>query len=423
MYGEVLAPDNYKVGFVKTGSTVVQSSVFSSGYYRVVIMGVSPYYGRVISDELLMVYDVADILDNAKFSGSGEFAYTGKVIVPTFKVSVNGKWLEKDTDYVFEAYYRKNSDGTLSGIEASDIIEKGNYCIDIKPVDGGFYTGSCRYEFAIVDAPVDDPTAPGNITDPTNPSGQTGTNPSGQTGTNPSGQTGTGAGTGGQDTTLLGEDGTAVGKGASAEAAEKAITPSTSDEGPAGTKYGNLQFKSTKQTKNSVKCTWKKVSGAKKYIVYGNICGKKNKPVKLASTTGASITVSKINGKKLKKGTYYKFILAAVDKDNRIVSTSKTIYAATSGGKYCNYKSVSTKAKKNKVTLKVKKTFKLGAKMTKASKKLKVKKCRGIAYESSNTAIATVSKKGVIKGVKKGTCYVYAYTQNGVSKKIKVVVK
>lgn len=423
MYGEELASDNYKVGFVKTGSTVVQSSVFSSGYYRVVIMGVSPYYGRVISDELLMVYDVADILDNAKFSGSGEFAYTGKVIVPTFKVSVNGKWLEKNTDYVFEAYYRKNSDGTLSGIEASDIIEKGNYCIDIKPVDGGFYTGSCRYEFAIVDAPVDDPTAPGNITDPTNPSGQTGTNPSGQTGTNPSGQTGTGAGTGGQDTTLLGEDGTAVGKGASAEAAEKAITTSTSDEGPSGTKYGNLQFKSTKQTKNSVKCTWKKVSGAKKYIVYGNICGKKNKPVKIASTTGASITVSKINGKKLKKGTYYKFILAAVDKDNRIVSTSKTIYAATSGGKYCNYKSVSTKAKNNKVTIKAKKTFKLGAKMTKTSKKLKVKKCRGIAYESSNTAVATVSGKGVIKGVKKGTCYVYVYTQNGVSKKIKVVVK
>ena len=32
-------------------------------------------------------------------------------------------------------------------------------------------------------------------------------------------------------------------------------------------------------------------------------------------------------------------------------------------------------------------------------------------------------KKGVIKGVKKGTCYVYVYTQDGISQKIKVKVK
>ena len=40
----------------------------------------------------------------------------------------------------------------------------------------------------------------------------------------------------------------------------------------------------------------------------------------------------------------------------------------------------------------------------------------------ANTSIATVSSKGVIKGKKKGTCYVYVYAQNGVYKKIKVTV-
>ena len=57
------------------------------------------------------------------------------------------------------------------------------------------------------------------------------------------------------------------------------------------------------------------------------------------------------------------------------------------------------------------------------AKKLKVKKHRAIAYESSDKNIATVSKKGVIKARGKGTCKVFVYTQNGVSKAIKVTVK
>ena len=50
-------------------------------------------------------------------------------------------------------------------------------------------------------------------------------------------------------------------------------------------------------------------------------------------------------------------------------------------------------------------------------------KYRKIAFESGNTKIATVTNKGVIKGKKKGTCYVYVYAQNGISKKVKVTVK
>ncbi|MBE6041198.1 MAG: hypothetical protein E7220_01600 [Clostridiales bacterium] len=46
-----------------------------------------------------------------------------------------------------------------------------------------------------------------------------------------------------------------------------------------------------------------------------------------------------------------------------------------------------------------------------------------LRYESTNTTVATVSSKGVSKGRSKGKCYVYAYAQNGVYKKIKVVVK
>lgn len=167
--------------------------------------------------------------------------------------------------------------------------------------------------------------------------------------------------------------------------------------------------------------------GAKKYVVYGNQCGKTKRMQRLTETGKNKLTFKKltVNGKtiKVKKGTYYKFVVLAIDKNDRVVSTSKVVHVATKGGKVGNHKKVTTKAKKNKVTLKKGKSFKLKAKAVPASKKLKVKNHRAIAYESSDPATASVDKKGVIKAKKKGVCYVFAYAQNGVFQKIKVTVK
>ena len=59
------------------------------------------------------------------------------------------------------------------------------------------------------------------------------------------------------------------------------------------------------------------------------------------------------------------------------------------------------------------------------SKKKLLPKSHGakFQYKSSNTKIATVNKNGTIKGKKKGTCYIYVYTVNGLMKKVKVTVK
>ena len=43
--------------------------------------------------------------------------------------------------------------------------------------------------------------------------------------------------------------------------------------------------------------------------------------------------------------------------------------------------------------------------------------------ESSNKKVAVVNRNGVITGKGKGTCYVYAYAQNGIFRKTKVTVK
>ena len=228
------------------------------------------------------------------------------------------------------------------------------------------------------------------------------------------------------DPKKMGEDGTPYGKGASKAAVDKAITSLASENDPAGTVFGLLQLKVTKTTKNSVTVKWQKVAGAKTYMVYASNCGKKNKCVKVAEL-GSGKTTFTVNKKTLKKaikkGTYYKVWVAALDKDDMVITTSKVVHGATKGGKVGDHKKVTTKAKKNKVSIKAKKTFKLGAKAVAKSKKLKVKKHRGIKYETSDAKVATVNAKGVIKGVKKGTCFVYAYAQNGVAAKIKVTVK
>ena len=211
-------------------------------------------------------------------------------------------------------------------------------------------------------------------------------------------------------------------KGASFDRADKAITKYSSEKDVPGSVYGLLQLKQKKVKKNAIKVAWKKVPGAVKYAFYATNCGKKNKYVKHGITTGTSNNYKKICGKKLKKGKYYKFIVIAIDKNNKVVSTSKTVHVATKGGKVTNDKKVKTKVKKNKKTIKVKKTFKIKAKEVKP-KKGKVKRHRKIKYESLNPKVASVNGKGVVKGVAKGKTYVFAYAQNGVSAKVKVTVK
>ena len=233
-----------------------------------------------------------------------------------------------------------------------------------------------------------------------------------------------------------GADGTAYGKGAGAKAVEKAITSLKSDADPKGTKIAPLLLHSKSQGKNSIKLAWKKVSGAKTYVVYGNACGKKYPMKKLATRTTNSFNVKKI-AKKLKAKTYHKFIVVALDKDNKVVTTSAIIHVATKGNlkKAANPAKVVVKAKVNakgkaikklkalkKTVVKKGKKVALKASVTKA-KKTKVVKRAAIRFMSSNTKIATVSKKGVVKGIKKGKATIYAYAQNGVYKSVKITVK
>ena len=221
----------------------------------------------------------------------------------------------------------------------------------------------------------------------------------------------------------MGKDGTPLGEGASIEAAEKEITAKANDKDPKGAKICPLKVCSTSQTEKKITVKWTKAKKAVKYIVYGNKCGTKNKMKKLTSTKKTKVDFSKVAGKKVKKATYYKFIVVALDKNNDVVSTSKVIHVATKGGKVGNTTKLTVKTPKNeKATLKAGKTLKIMTTQAK-TKGTSVKQHVGIRYESSNTKVATVGSNGKVKAKKKGKANITVYTQNGISKTIKITVK
>ena len=192
--------------------------------------------------------------------------------------------------------------------------------------------------------------------------------------------------------------------------------------------FGRLKVRSVNQTKTSITLEWSKLDGVDGYFVYGNRCNTKTKTYryqKLATITNGRTWTHK----NLKKGTFYKYIVKAykiVDGKKVVTDTSASIHVITQGGKYGIAKSVSvTKIgnKKNvsKITLKKGKTAQITAKEIKKDKK--IRHHRNLCYESSNTAVATVSPEGLIQAVGKGTCTIWVYAQNGVYAALTVTVK
>ncbi len=191
---------------------------------------------------------------------------------------------------------------------------------------------------------------------------------------------------------------------------EKQILKTASKKEAAGSTFTLLQLRGKAASGTSVKLTWKKVSGAGKYEIYGCKFGGKLK--KIGTVAGTSYTQ-----KKLKKGKYYKYIVAAVN-GSKTLAISRAVYVGTKGGKAGNYSSV--KLSTTSLTLKAGKSKKITAALKRSAKKMTV--FRKVAWESSNVRVATV-KNGKIKAVKKGSCYIYAYAQDGTCAKIKVKVK
>lgn len=203
---------------------------------------------------------------------------------------------------------------------------------------------------------------------------------------------------------------------------EKKITGNRSDGDIKDSTFNSLQLRAKKAGKNYINLSWTKVKGASGYIIYGNRCNSNGKIYPLRKVISTAKMCQKIM--KLKKGTYYKYVVIAykmTGAGQKVIASSKTIHVATAGGKVGNYKKV--KLNKKIVKLKCGKVFKIKAEQVPEKKKLKVKRHRDLCFESSNPAIAAVSASGRVKAKKKGRCVIYVYSQSGTFNKMTVRVE
>ena len=177
-----------------------------------------------------------------------------------------------------------------------------------------------------------------------------------------------------------------------------------------------------KAKKNSIVLSWKKYTGATGYDVYWRYCDGSINYKKVGTVKNGKLSITH---KKLKKDREYKYFIAAY----KMVEGRK-IYIAKSNGVHVAMKKAATtnvasiKVNKKKVTLAVGKTFTLKCeiKAENSSKNL-VFHTSSYRYYTTNSKVAIVSKAGVIKAKGKGTCSIYVLANNGVYKKVKVIVK
>ena len=184
--------------------------------------------------------------------------------------------------------------------------------------------------------------------------------------------------------------------------------------------------------KTSMTIGWDKIEGAAGYDVFFIRCnhhGKKMVYKNVKSIEGNKTFTWTKSG--LKEGTAYKaYVKAYVYKNSKktYVKTSPMMHAYTGGGtkKYTNAKSVTIRnVKKGKLSLKKGKTFKIKATVNKLKKNKKLMPTTHVAklrYMTSDSKVATVTRFGKIKAKGKGTCVIYVYAHNGISRKVTVTV-
>lgn len=169
-----------------------------------------------------------------------------------------------------------------------------------------------------------------------------------------------------------------------------------------------------------VKLSWKKMTGATGYEVYGSVCDGDKNFKKIADTKKLSYTQKKLNNKKSYK--YYVRAYKLVDGKKVYLNRSPLLHVSLKDNKRTNVKDI--KNVKSSYTLNAGKKVGIRASGVKENKNKKLlAHAAKFRYYSSDTAIVTVNKSGVITAKRSGSCTVYVVANNGLYKKIKITVK
>jgi hypothetical protein len=174
---------------------------------------------------------------------------------------------------------------------------------------------------------------------------------------------------------------------------------------------------------NKLEISWGIVPGADRYEVYAAYCGK-SKCKKISTVRKkTSLTVKKIDRRKLNSSKSVKVYVAAY-RGKECLGKTITAHVMGPDHKWTNAKKL--KSSKGSYRLAAGKKAKLKIKTVKSNSS---KKLPGtghgalLRFASSDKKVATVSKKGVVKAVHAGTCEIWVYAQNGSGIKVKVTVR
>ena len=193
-----------------------------------------------------------------------------------------------------------------------------------------------------------------------------------------------------------------------------------SEDDPKGATFGPLFARVIKTTKTSIKYEWSKIKDADGYLIYGNLCNKKDEVYRYKLVADTKKTNWTASG--LKKNRYYKYYIAAYKIENgkkAVLCKSKTIHETTKNKKHGSATSI--KVNSSNVTIKKGDTFTIRAKEISNGKI--IPSHRPICYESADPQIAKVNKNGVVKAKKKGKTEVYVFAQNGLYVVVKIHVE
>ena len=169
--------------------------------------------------------------------------------------------------------------------------------------------------------------------------------------------------------------------------------------------------------------TWDAVQGAKKYKIYGASIGKKYKEL----GTVDSLTLQfdhKVAGNK----TYKYYVEACgTDSNGEDIILEKSLKCYVAGAKNTEKTDTYLVDIEGDDTVLVKKgkVIRLSVlrELNEADETdIATGKIKAVRYVSTNTSVAKVSKNGKVTGVKKGTCYIYAISENGHFDKVKIKV-
>ncbi len=181
--------------------------------------------------------------------------------------------------------------------------------------------------------------------------------------------------------------------------------------------------------KTSLVIKWNKEANADGYDLFFSRCnhGKVESKCKKIKTIKGNNTLSYTKTKLLAHTSYKSFVrpFKMVKGKKVYLSTSPQAHIYTAGGNKDYSSPKKLVLNKTKISIKAKKSFQLKVKITliDAKKKLMTDThAPAVRYISSDTSIAKVSKKGKIVGVAKGSCTVYAITQNGLRAAVEVKV-